>query len=120
MRYLKHGVFMSQFVVETANHFVGMYPVSWGAPHEAMASSQEFKTQNHLLSQLSNMALDFMYVGTGLHFPQLGLEHRIHSNFCPGSTLVFLPALVRLSFFSDSPMELSLLTQYLKYGRSYE
>ena len=119
MRYLKHGVFMSQFVVETANHFVGMYPVSWGAPHEAMASSQEFKTQNHLLSQLSNMALDFMYVGTGLHFPQLGLEHRIHSTFCPGSTLVFLPALVRLSFFSDSPIELSLLTQYLKYGRSY-
>jgi hypothetical protein len=66
------------------------------------------------------MALDFMYVGTALHLPQLGLEHRIQSTFCPGSTLEFLPALVRLNFFSDSPMELSLLTQYLKYGRSYE
>jgi hypothetical protein len=84
-----------------------------------MASSQEFKTQNHLLSQLSNMALDCMYVGTARHLPQLGLEHRIHSTFCPGSTLVFLPALVRLNFFSDSPIELSRFTQYLKNGRSY-
>ena len=66
------------------------------------------------------MALDFRYVGIGLHLPQLELEQHIHSTFCPGSTLVFLPALILLSFFSDSAMEFSLLTQYLKYGRSCE
>ena len=122
VRSMKHrrDVDRSRQKISNHLHFACMYPVSWGAPHEATASSQEFNTQYHLLLQLSNTALDFMYVGNGLHLPQHGFEHWIHSTVWPGSTLVLLPALVRLSFFSDSPMEFSLLTQYLKYGRSYD
>lgn len=96
----------------------GIYPVSWGAPHEAIASSHELRTQYHLLSQVSKIALDFMYGGKARHFPQLGSAHWIHSTFWFGSILKFLPALVLPSFFSASSIAFSLVTQYLKYGRS--